>query len=951
LNNLSNIYNFYLSGLDLGMNIIKDLLTIPQQPYVTRGDDVVFDISYDTAFAGETISFRMVAPDEFSSYFTFYGNLSDDGENVYTDWDNLILDASGNARISLTTNPDSYEVEWSLQLQYDSTSVIAASSSVIINESAPTAADTNQLVGLEDNDFLGVLAEGSDADGNTLSYLPGSVEPTHGAVTIESDGNFTYSPKENFYGSDTFSYVVTDGKYQSEEATAYITIKRVDDPPVGVLPLIIRTSEETDVWAAQGPPQVIANSPTEYTVIAHGGYKGYNPYWPNQAEKLLAKLPSGQIIEIVNYENESWFIKDWAADSFPDGSWVVFWETSRPGGGGAQRYSSEGEPIGSLAGVGSGGPLATSHNGSVLLVNGNATIILEADWWETSVEIGPGAWERGIFNAKEVTALADGSWLLTNNLTGARLDEEGSFVEWLSLSGPDTSFDSNMGYSAAAGLTDGGWVITWPDTHRNIKAQVFSADGSPIGDEITVNSSTDGDRYNNDVVALGNGGFIVTWDYNRDPYVGYWPHDNLKKDVYAREFSADGQPVSDEFYVNLKNEGNQTHANVVRLSETEWVAAWQTDLNGVFIESQKFSSDLKQGYTISTTGDSITDVDGLPQYKWYRFLSDGEQFSGGRLSGKERSGSVVLSEQEVGTEISVIVYYGNPQNSLTSLYPQPVQNINDIPVISSNPANRVPRDELYKYQMIYTDVDANDTVTLASSDLPAWLTFDDSTGLLSGTPTKEDVGKYDITLTAIDEGGLSAEQTFILMVTKIPDVYSWSSHQLLSRIRENENGGFKASVIDNETGSAINSADALAALKMSVGLNPNQNGFKTSPYQFIAADMNQDGKVTSADALSILKIAVNLPDAPTKEWTLVSEKADFFDETQGRFRVTKNDIDWASILDDIAQHDPDDNLVAVLKGDVNGSWAGSGDLASLSSNYFSALASEDIGPIEQWWVV
>jgi len=61
-----------------------------------------------------------------------------------------------------------------------------------------------------------------------------------------------------------------------------------------------------------------------------------------------------------------------------------------------------------------------------------------------------------------------------------------------------------------------------------------------------------------------------------------------------------------------------------------------------------------------------------------------------------------------------------------------------------------------------------------------------------------------------------------------------------------------------ETGSAISSADALAALKIAVGRNPNLDGAAISPYQLIAADVNQDGKVTSADALAILKMAVKL---------------------------------------------------------------------------------------------
>jgi hypothetical protein len=67
---------------------------------------------------------------------------------------------------------------------------------------------------------------------------------------------------------------------------------------------------------------------------------------------------------------------------------------------------------------------------------------------------------------------------------------------------------------------------------------------------------------------------------------------------------------------------------------------------------------------------------------------------------------------------------------------------------------------------------------------------------------------------------------------------------------------------------AITSADALAALKIAVGLNPNGSD-AVSPYQYIAADYNQDGRVTSADALAILKQSVGLAEAKPPQWAFV----------------------------------------------------------------------------------
>jgi Ca2+-binding RTX toxin-like protein len=169
-----------------------------------------------------------------------------------------------------------------------------------------------------------------------------------------------------------------------------------------------------------------------------------------------------------------------------------------------------------------------------------------------------------------------------------------------------------------------------------------------------------------------------------------------------------------------------------------------------------------------------------------------------------------------------------------------------------------------------------------------------------------------------------------------------------------------------DIGNAITSADALAALKMAVGLNPNPDPDGTgplsapvvSPYQFMAADVvGTDWRVTSADALAILKMAVKLPTAPTKEWMFVEETRDFWNETTGQFTLTRNSTNWDHSISTNLQAGTANgtvNLVGVLKGDVNGSWAapaGSTDLDTIDPTHFTALSSIFGMPVGQFGVV
>ncbi len=163
----------------------------------------------------------------------------------------------------------------------------------------------------------------------------------------------------------------------------------------------------------------------------------------------------------------------------------------------------------------------------------------------------------------------------------------------------------------------------------------------------------------------------------------------------------------------------------------------------------------------------------------------------------------------------------------------------------------------------------------------------------------------------------------------------------------------------SDTGSAISSQDALAALKIAVGRNPNTDPdgtgplqpLLTSPYQFIAADATGDGRVTSQDALAILKMAVRRSDAPAREWIFVSEEADFWNETMGTVSLTRNAVTYAKPPFTV---DPATgqavNFVGILKGDVNGSWSAGSGAQTLDTSYFEALAERLGVPAAIWGV-
>ena len=101
----------------------------------------------------------------------------------------------------------------------------------------------------------GVLANDTDVDGNPLTAAM-VTGPSHGTLTLNANGSFTYTPAANYNGADSFTYRANDGTANSNTATVSITINPVNDAPVAANDSY-STNEDTALTVAA--PGVLAN--------------------------------------------------------------------------------------------------------------------------------------------------------------------------------------------------------------------------------------------------------------------------------------------------------------------------------------------------------------------------------------------------------------------------------------------------------------------------------------------------------------------------------------------------------------------------------------------------------------------------------------------------------------------------------------------------------------------
>jgi VCBS repeat-containing protein len=143
----------------------------------------------------------------------------------------------------------------------------AAVTVTVTSNSPPTAVADSYSVA-EDGTLnvaaAGVLANDSDPNGNSITAVLVS-GVSHGALTLNADGSFTYTPAANYNGADSFTYKANDGALDSNTVTVSLTVTAVNDAPVALADSY-STAEDTALTVAT--PGVLGNdSDVENSVL------------------------------------------------------------------------------------------------------------------------------------------------------------------------------------------------------------------------------------------------------------------------------------------------------------------------------------------------------------------------------------------------------------------------------------------------------------------------------------------------------------------------------------------------------------------------------------------------------------------------------------------------------------------------------------------------------------
>ncbi|MDF4976363.1 tandem-95 repeat protein, partial [Vibrio parahaemolyticus] len=196
-------------------------------------ENAIADQELSEDFASYTIDLNDAFKDSDSALnFSVSGN-----SNVLVSIENGIAtisptaDWNGSETLTFTaTDPSGESVSQTVNFTVASVADIVADKATVV-EDTPT--------------IIKVLGNDTFEGGDQVVSLDTNNGPANGTVSVNPDGSVTYTPNDNYHGTDSFTYIVTSGGV-SESTTVNVDVTPVNDAPVAKDD-IATTQEDTAV--------------------------------------------------------------------------------------------------------------------------------------------------------------------------------------------------------------------------------------------------------------------------------------------------------------------------------------------------------------------------------------------------------------------------------------------------------------------------------------------------------------------------------------------------------------------------------------------------------------------------------------------------------------------------------------------------------------------------------
>jgi len=139
---------------------------------------------------------------------------------------------------------------------------------------------------------------------------------------------------------------------------------------------------------------------------------------------------------------------------------------------------------------------------------------------------------------------------------------------------------STIGFSSVTrpsiGMDGSGhFVVAWDGDPNlasldDVHARRYNFDGTAMGEQFVVNTTTAGEQQRPRVVMNGQREFVIVWNSETEP-------GSNERNIFGQRYDSLCSPVGDEFQVNTYVVGDQRYPAVVIKEDGEFVTVWQSD--------------------------------------------------------------------------------------------------------------------------------------------------------------------------------------------------------------------------------------------------------------------------------------------------------------------------------------------------------------------------------------
>jgi len=256
--------NFTYSVTDgsatVSATIYVEILAVNDAPTISIQTDAIVEIPDEEIDEDSDVTLQFYIDDvDIQDTGTSFG-LDDLGLSIYSDNAELVPPESisftrdnENGMITLTITPTEEEFGSANITVLVTDGIVYTSDGFLltVNEinDPPVAADHWVTTNEEEPIHVDVVDYLANVDGDTITISQGSTAPQHGTLSFDqANGDAIYTPSTDYYGSDSFDFVLTDSGELTDSGTVYVTILNVNDPPdITNLSAILETAEDTPI--------------------------------------------------------------------------------------------------------------------------------------------------------------------------------------------------------------------------------------------------------------------------------------------------------------------------------------------------------------------------------------------------------------------------------------------------------------------------------------------------------------------------------------------------------------------------------------------------------------------------------------------------------------------------------------------------------------------------------